>query len=135
MKAWKKSWNFDIPSIDNQHVLLLKAINALEEFLGENRIRLDINKLVRALNKYAKIHFSHEESLMKQVKFQQLEQHQNEHEEFIEKLIIFESQITQDDVATGVYEGFMDYLNEWFVYHLLGSDRKYVDLFKEHQIQ
>ena len=135
MKVWKKNWNFGIPSIDSEHINIVKAINALEEFLGENRIRLDIQKLVLALNQFAKIHFPHEESLMKQVGFELYEKHRKEHEVFLEKLQEFETQVAEESDSKAVCQKFMDYLEEWLVYHILASDRKYVDLFLEHQIQ
>jgi hemerythrin len=135
MVAWKNSWNFNIPSIDRQHTHFIKAINALDEYLGEDRIRLDIRKLIMALNNYTKVHFSHEESLMKQVNYSQLEEHRQEHVVFLEKLLIFETKADQESVSKDDCEIFKDYLNEWLTFHILGSDRKYVDLFKKHDIQ
>jgi len=135
MKTWKKSWDFGIPSIDAEHINILKAINALEEFLGENRIRLDIQKLIRALKEFTQVHFPHEESLMQKVDFDQYEQHRKEHEKFLKKLLTFESQVSQETLLKGACQGFMAYLEEWLTYHILGSDRKYVELFKAHQIK
>jgi hemerythrin len=135
MKVWKKSWNFGIPSIDNEHINIVKAINALGEFLGENRIRLDLQKLILALKQFTKIHFPHEESLMKELGFELYEKHCKEHEVFLEKLQLFEAEVSQESDTKVVCQKFMDYLDEWLIYHILASDRKYVDLFKEHQIQ
>jgi len=135
MRTWKKSWNVDIPSIDNQHVNMIKAINALEGFLGEKRIHFDINKLIRALSKYTKVHFSHEEIMMKQVEFPMYDEHKQEHLDFKEKLLIFETQALNKDIPDQVIQDFCDYLNRWLVFHILNSDRKYVDIFKQHQLK
>jgi hemerythrin-like metal-binding protein len=138
-------WNDETMSIgimliDNQHKELLKIINKLSSSIHNNSQRIDILEILDELINYADYHFSTEEELFDKFDYEENEAHKKEHSLFVEEFTELRNKITQDKIymnksAIEISERVFNYIVKWFLNHVVGSDRKFVELFKENKIR
>lgn len=121
-----------VPQIDKEHAGLFAIINdvykIVEEEYSEERYD-DVLALLDRLDEYTKTHFAHEEEIMEQNHFPELEFQKNAHASFIERL-------SDRDMAENMenpkefLEDLLDFLYAWLGNHIMKHDRKigkYVD--------
>jgi hemerythrin len=120
---WDESYNIGIREIDNQHRGLFDLISKLSttqryETSGQYFLAT-LNKLVE----YARIHFATEERYMREAQYPKLIEHQQEHRLFfpeVEKLMN-DLELKQPDI----HQKILDFLKDWYMSHILGTDRDY----------
>ena len=129
-----------IKSIDEQHKELLNIINQLTTTIKENSQKRDILTIVNQLIKYAKFHFNEEEKLFDKFNYKESIEHKHEHTKFLDKFNELENNIINNTTyknksAIEISEDVFNFLTKWFIEHIIGNDRKYVELFKEQGIK
>jgi len=86
MIRWNDGLNLDIPILDNEHKNLLYIINKLStiEFTQEQMKSLEaiLNELLSALKEHA----LHEETLLKESGYDQIDKHSEDHSDLINKI-------------------------------------------------
>jgi len=137
-------WNDETMSIgimliDNQHKELLKIINKLSSSIHNHSQRRDILEILDELISYADYHFSTEEELFDKFNYKESEIHKKEHSLYVKEFIELRNKIMQDKVymnksAIEVSESVFNYIVKWFLNHVVGSDRKFVEVFKENGV-
>jgi hemerythrin len=118
---WKDSYNIGVKEIDNQHRGLFDLISKLST---SRLYEPDGKYFFLTLNKfleYAQVHFSTEERYMKEAQYPKFIEHQHEHELFIAQV----SKLVQDveNKKSDVENKILDFLKEWYLAHILGTDR------------
>jgi len=139
------NWNDDkmgvgIKLIDNQHKKLLEIINKLATSINKNSQKNDLLPIVNELVEYASYHFTTEEELFDKFNYAESEAHISEHTHFIEKFLSMKNKILinklyREKSAVETAEDIFIFLTNWFIEHVVGTDRKYVVLFKENGIE
>ena len=134
-------WNDDqmsigVKLIDSQHKELLKIINQLAISINEHSQRRDVLLIVDDLISYSAYHFATEEKLFDKFDYEETEIHQKEHAGFADKFTALKNKISDDQIyfkrsSIEIASDIFTYIVNWFIDHVLGSDRKYVELFKE----
>ena len=114
------------PVIDEQHGELFRLLDQLKMAAVEQRTLLAVYSISR-LKHYVREHFTTEESVMKQCKFPNLEEHIAEHEKFRAQVLELESKAIVLDVSTEMVE----FLTDWLVNHIAKSDMQYVPYLKQ----
>lgn len=113
-------------TIDEQHRGLFRCLEELEMATAEQRTLLAVYSITR-LKHYVREHFETEEAVMRQCEFPRLREHIAEHETFRIKMIELQSKAIVLDVSTEMVE----FLADWLVDHVAGSDLAYVPYLKE----
>ena len=130
---WKESYNIGVKEIDNQHRGLFELIGKLASSRsyepGGKYFFLTLNKFAE----YAQIHFSTEERYMHEARYPQTEEHQHEHHFFIQQLSLFMQQVERKE--SGSEDRALAYLKEWYLKHILGSDRELEHWFRTKGLQ
>lgn len=113
-----------IEQIDQEHEHLFELINDALELnkneIAEGKYRW-IQKILKELEKYADIHFAHEEAYMKSIDDPEYEMQKKQHRMFREKLAEFHVEDI-DSNQDGVLEDLLKYLTRWLYRHILSSD-------------
>ena len=128
---WKSSYSVGVGTLDQQHKTLLDLINGLA---GENpdhgskRCFIALNGLV----KYAQLHFETEEELMRVHGFSGLAMQEKEHEAFTQK--VFELNQRLADGAPDIFSDLLSFLKDWYITHILGTDREYIGFFEAKKV-
>ena len=132
-KVKRQSWNvlyeLDIPAIDRQHMHFFKIF---DKFNALDHINLDydvIKTYIDELEKYTKMHFQTEESLLKMSNYVEFGQHVEQHQ-------IFTKKIDEFKIAYGygnhlLLEQIISFMRKWLIVHISEVDRKYVDSVKK----
>jgi len=126
---WEDSYNIGVKEIDIQHRGLfdiISKLSATRRFETEGLYFLaTLNKLIE----YAKVHFATEERYMREAHYPKLTEHQQEHKLFfpeVEKLIK-----NLENKQPDIQQKILDFLKEWYMSHILGSDRDYQKALKD----
>lgn len=122
--VWNKLYETGFEKIDEQHYRLLELINELGRSFAEQLPTPDITKIFSQLFNYTQYHFSEEEALMlpSDLPADEKLKHQRQHQAFINRLntLSESSDLADEDVIAQL----LDFLNSWFISHILITDRK-----------
>ena len=124
---WKENYSVGVRVLDEQHRQLLDIINQVAsvrlDHLTEKLFFATLNLLV----KYADVHFSTEEKYMREYGYPGLTEHEEEHRKFTEHVFTLREKLADTD--PDLYPEIQTFLRDWYISHVLGTDRGYVSLF------
>lgn len=127
--AWSDDYALNLPEIDAQHKRLFELINAIWQATVRRAELAETLLLLDELENYTAIHFAAEEELMRLAAYPGFELHRREHQRFIARV-----QQEKDSIArgkTGLSLDLLRFLKDWLVKHILGTDKKYGDFYKQ----
>lgn len=123
---WTAASELGIPIIDEQHRGIVTTINTLHYFSAQGQGVEVLLPTFKIMEQYSILHFKLEEALMQKVGFPKFEQHRQAHRELIEKTIAVRTRSTLEHDPTLA----LAFLKEWWVDHIRGDDREYVNWLK-----
>lgn len=121
---WEENMSVGVPSIDDQHQKLVKAINALFDAIEQRKTDGVLLKVFKALQAYTVIHFEYEEKLFAEHGYPDAASHSEIHEKLIvqlKELIAKRGEASSIELSVET----MDFLREWLFEHIMHEDRKY----------
>lgn len=120
--TWDSSFETGIPEIDDQHRHLVEIINTLSDGIG-HATKKNLTDIILQLKEYAQFHFRAEEGIMEQNGYKDLEEHRDEHERFVDQILLFDLDII---LATeGLAWDMLHFLRGWLTNHILSVDKKF----------
>jgi hemerythrin len=125
MYNFKDEYRTGIESIDLEHQKLFEIADRAYETLMDEFIPDKYDYIVEIINElrdYAATHFRHEEEYMISIRYKRLISQKASHDEFIEKINSYDLS-TIDENQKGVILELLDYLNDWLIHHIIGSDK------------
>lgn len=131
MYEMKPEYYTGIEAIDKEHERLFELAQETHELLNDNLL-LDktenLNYLISELINYTKIHFSHEETYLEQIRYGQIEVHKKQHREFENKLMAFDLDSAEDnfELQNETVQNLLSFLVNWLISHILKVDMLYV---------
>lgn len=122
----KMSSGIDI--IDEQHKKLLDIINRLNYSILNLNQKKDISVIIDELVKYIGYHFKTEENLFSDINHEDVTLHKEEHITFKNKILQIHENLKNNEVYLYKYSietlsDLFNYLAEWFIHHVVYSDR------------
>lgn len=129
---WQQSFSVNNKIIDDQHKQLIIMLNDLYNMFIEKDDRKKVGLIILKLVDYTKIHFKTEERFFNQTNYKFTNEHIKEHSSFIEEVNIFKDKF-REEKAELTYE-LMTFLKEWLYNHIMISDQKYVECFRQHKL-
>jgi hemerythrin len=124
-----RKMSVNIEEIDRQHKALVGLINNLFDVVKAGRSNEIFEKLISDLIRYTEFHFSDEENYFKQYNYPEAKAHMLQHKEFIDKVSLFKKDF--DSGKTGLTRKVLDFLRDWLVEHIMGTDKKYSKFFND----
>ena len=131
--SWNNEFSVNIDEIDRQHQKLLGIINELHDAMRARKTLKVLGKIIDDLIEYTVIHFSFEEKYFAQFRYYKILSHKNEHKDFVKKIKEFKKGVDSGRLMMSV--DIMNFLIEWLVEHMKGSDKLYVPLFHENGLK
>jgi hemerythrin len=125
MYNFKDEYRTGIESIDLEHQKLFEIADRAYETLMDDFIPDKYDYIVEILNElrdYAATHFRHEEEYMISIRYKRLISQKASHDEFIEKISSYNLNEIDENQKNVILE-LLDYLNDWLIHHILGSDK------------
>ena len=131
--AWREDLSVGIGSIDDDHKKLLTLINNLETAVHYPTGEAFERQALRELVDYTKYHFEREEAMMRETGYADYEPHKRQHEAMIAKVGGFMDAYEKD--REGTIEELTEFLKDWLLKHIAGTDQKYSGHLQSHNIQ
>ncbi|MGD1046348.1 MAG: bacteriohemerythrin [Bacteroidota bacterium] len=127
---WKDTYNIGVKEIDNQHRGLFDIINKL----FTSRLYEPDGKyfylMLKNFAEYAQVHFSTEERYMREAQYPKFTEHQYEHELFIAQ--VSQLLLAVEKKEADIENKTLDFLKDWYLAHILGTDRDLEKFFHAH---
>ena len=125
--VWNNELETGIDEIDDQHRILVKALNDAGVRLSGKHDASLLERITRDLLSYAIYHFEIEENLMAQYNYalahaDDAQAHNQQHRSFSAQVVEL-----RDGLRTGIpvsRENLLSFLNNWLVGHIKHTDKK-----------
>jgi hemerythrin len=120
---WKDSYKIGNDEIDAQHQEWFRKINNFLE-------ATDVDSMARCeaqMYQYTRVHFKHEETLMRAVNYPELHEHIKKHQEMLAHINTMSAQIADFTIDRAKWRSF---LSDWLLDHIANTDARlaaYVD--------
>lgn len=121
--TWSEGYSVGIKEIDAQHKKLIELINGLYGLYVEKNEK-DIGKIIKEIKEYTIYHFSAEEKLFRENKYDGARAHIKLHEDFIQEFNDMVKDYTKMPSVLNIR--ILTFLQKWLTNHILKEDKKYV---------
>ena len=128
---WKAEYNVKIKSIDDQHKSLVDLMNDLNNAMLHEKGKNEIGRIIKGLVDYTEFHFDYEEKLLKKHNYSDFDNHKKMHVKFVDQIkkVQKEFQSGEKEMSKEV----MDFLKNWLIQHIMGTDTKYSELLQKNK--
>ena len=129
---WDNIYNTGIEEIDEQHKKLIALLSKLldlvknEKTLKENK---ELKTVLSELIDYTNYHFKTEEKYFANFGYEDTKEHIEKHHEFRGKIMKISQEYQSKELETS-YD-LIEFLENWFIDHINGTDKRYVGLLKD----
>jgi hemerythrin-like metal-binding protein len=123
---WNDELSVGLDSIDNQHKELFRVINAFYNSIADKLGKVAVLQAIKDMENYTITHFTAEEAMMRHAGYAGLEQHMNEHKDFIETVADFRKRYEEGRLLLSLeVSGF---IKNWITNHIKKTDQQYKGL-------
>lgn len=122
---WDDSYSVNIKSIDDQHKQLIAFLNELNDAMAKGKGKETIGDILKELAEYTKYHFNHEEELFEKHGYKGTNEHKEEHKYFVNEVTNFINDYNEGKFGLSIKV--MNFLKDWTLKHIKGSDQKYTE--------
>ena len=123
---WKIEYNINVDLIDAEHKQLFDmAQKALEinSSMEHNQRNNELKTIISKLLMYTKIHFTHEQRYMKEIKYPDLIYHISLHKNMVDKLTLLIKDLNNLDLFQ-IENTLYTFIEEYFLHHIITEDKK-----------
>jgi hemerythrin-like metal-binding protein len=124
---WDSSFAIGIEAIDDQHKKIFEHLLALENSVAKRDPWHILHFFLTQLAEYMKFHVAVEEALLEIIRYPGRTEHRDSHAKLIDQIARLEDQLQEK--ASG--ENLVGFFEDWFIRHVLHSDREYAAYVKE----
>lgn len=117
---WTDELATGVGSVDEQHRQLVDIINKFDEAARRGKGSRIMNEILIELIGYTAEHFAHEEQIMAEAGYPQLEKHQSQHRQLLQKVERLQFEFTQQNKR--ITPDVRDFLKNWLTNHILKDD-------------
>lgn len=122
MLEWNDELSVFVGEIDDQHKKCVEMVNELYDSMRQESSAETLLKIVDDMKNYTEFHFTTEEKFMDQYEFSGLQEHKQEHKEFIEKVVQVEQDCSSGKSSLDMEV--LNFLSNWLVTHINDTDKK-----------
>jgi len=127
--TWSDELSVNVDRIDGQHRQLVIMINDLNDAMKAGKGQEILNTILEKMVGYAEEHFILEEYYFEKFGYSEAATHKSEHDQFVKKVVKFISGF--DSGKPLLTLEVIDFLKDWLIDHIKGSDQKYSVCFNE----
>ncbi len=120
---WTDDMSVGVGSIDNQHKVLIAAINEFYQSLDGSVNKDLISDLLTKMKDYSVFHFEFEEELLRRHAYPDFGNHSKEHKNFISKVEDIDKRLKEGKLVLSLE--LTSFIKEWLTNHIMIVDKKY----------
>jgi hemerythrin-like metal-binding protein len=128
---WKQEYQLDVEFLDERHQKFLDLVNLLVQAINEEKEADELPQLFFKLMNFVENYFLQEEMLFKEYQYHDLEKHQEEHNQFVQKIAFFQDEFSKGNESVG-YE-MLGFLSWWIKDRIMRYDSNALEFLKKHQ--
>jgi hemerythrin len=128
--TWDDGLSVNVAEIDSQHKTLVGMLNDLHDAMKKGEGRRIIDGIVKGLVDYSITHFATEEKYFKLYNYHGTDAHTREHQDFIAQVSEFKRAAAARG-GSGLSIEVMQFLKDWLLKHIKGSDKDYSAYFNQ----
>jgi len=118
---WSDTYSLEHPQIDREHQALFAMAGQLHQAMLNGSGTKVLGDLLARLINYTQVHFSHEETLMRQYRYGGMEAHVAEHRKLAEQVVELQRKFAAGKITITMET--MQFLRDWLDNHILRSDQ------------
>ncbi len=130
LMIWDQTFSVNVKEIDLQHQKLVDMLNQLHELMKSGQGKEALGPVLDDLIKYAAVHFATEEKYFDKFGYKETQTHKGEHKRFVDKVVAFQNDFKKGNTMLTI--DVMNFLKDWLVKHIKGTDKRYTKCFNEH---
>ncbi|MBI3644598.1 MAG: bacteriohemerythrin [Acidobacteriales bacterium] len=124
LMTWTDKLSVGIKAIDDDHKKLVSMVNELYGGIVAGHGKETLGKVLDELVNYTKFHFAREEGFFAKTGYPAAAAHKKEHDDLTKQVLDVQAKYKSGALATLSLE-VMNFLKNWLVNHIQGSDQKY----------
>lgn len=130
--SWNHACSVGIRAMDDQHAILMDAMNDLRLAVVRGSGGKEINELLNRLIAFTRMHFESEEQLMDKTAYPETALHRARHHEMLAEI---DQAVARLKFGEGIdITSLLPLMREGFMAHIGDVDQKYTDWFHDHGI-
>ncbi len=124
LMQWTDKLSVGVQVLDDDHKRLVAMLNELYDAMQGGHGKEALGKILDGLVQYTKVHFAREEKLFAQTGYAAAGPHHQEHADLTRQVMDVQQKYASG--ATAVLSlDVMQFLRNWLIKHIQGSDQKY----------
>ena len=129
---WNDSFSVQNAEMDRQHQQLFSLLNKLHDAMTQGKGKETLPVVFDNLIRYTQTHFAAEEALLQKYNYPGLVVQKRQHEDLIIQVTGLQKQFFSGDFSSSMQT--RDFLKQWLIEHIQGSDQKYGVFLKQKEI-
>ena len=121
--TWNNTYSVNIAEIDKQHQKLVELINKLHDSIAKGQKDAVLKDVFNELGSYTFTHFSYEESLLRKANYSDIQEHLEIHRSIVERVKNLQKQYFEGSQTA--LNDTLEFLRNWLLKHIAGTDKKY----------
>ncbi len=131
LMVWNDKLSVGIAQFDEEHKQLVALVNELFDAVQAGRSKEALGGILDSLVAYTKSHFTNEEEHFARLGYPDLDAHKAEHDALASQVLEVQRKYHAGATATLSME-VMNFLKNWLIKHIQGTDRKYGPFLRSH---
>jgi hemerythrin len=127
MIEWDEEYSVGISIIDEDHKKFINIINSTIVAKQHDNNPKRIENILNEMIDYGWNHFRTEELYMIEFNYPEYQRHREEHLGFVLNTLSYFNRVASDDYQ--IAKEILEYLKQWLVNHIHGTDQKYRECF------
>jgi hemerythrin len=124
LMTWTEKLSVGVGMLDEDHKRLVAMVNELYEAMQAGHGRDSLGRILDGLVRYTREHFAREEKLFAQTGYPATALHKQEHDALTRQVLEVQRKHAAGSATTLSLE-VMQFLKNWLIKHIQGSDQKY----------
>jgi hemerythrin len=124
LMMWNDRLSVGVKVLDDDHKKLVGMINQLFDAIQSGHGKDSLGKILDGLIDYTKVHFAREEQFFVQTGYGASAAHKKEHDDLTRQVLDVQKKYNAGVTGTLSLE-VMNFLKNWLLTHIQGSDQKY----------
>ena len=127
-------YNIGVDLFNKHHKRLVDLLNLLHSIIDGSNNKKHIKIIFNELANYTVYHFKAEEDVMLKYDYNGYNLHQIQHQKFL-KTVIDAIEAYNEGITMVELIKLLDFLREWILNHILVTDMKYKEFFKDKKVE
>lgn len=123
--VWSDEFNTGIEFVDHEHRLIFQNYAKLYAMMREGKGHDYYKDLLEFLKEYVSTHFAHEEQMLADINYPNVDAHHALHRLFESKLIALYDQHQSGEIKNSDLIHINLFVKDWLIHHILIEDQKY----------